>query len=159
MTMSTRMLQVQQALGRVDDHPAAGQVDLGTIALTNGISAVPPAGRRSTSRSDGGRVVDPGDLAQRLAADASTAVSPTSWWSWNSSGSSGGGHARRCRPQSSTPRSSSATLRSWTPSNGDDQPALVPADRLDGQLVRHLAADAGSGAAGPALARRSRGPP
>src|SRR5207248_1288129 len=87
----------------------------GTIALTNGTRAVRPSGRRSTSRSDAGawstRTTSPS-----ASPAVSTAARPTSWWSWNSSGSAGGVNDV-LSTHSSTPRSSSARSRSYTPSN------------------------------------------
>ena len=87
----------------------------GTIALTNGISAVRPSGRRSTSRSEAGAWSMRPPRRATSPAGVTTA-SPTSWWSWNSSGSSGGGHVARCPRRAASPRSASARLRSYTPS-------------------------------------------
>src|SRR4029453_15003356 len=75
--------------GGVSTSRPAARSTVGTIAFTNGTSALPPSGRRSTSRAAGGPC--PTATTSPSASPAgSTAASPTSWKSWNSSGSSGG---------------------------------------------------------------------
>ena len=139
--------EVEQALGQVDDDPAAGQVDLGTIALTNGISAVPPPGLSQHDQVRGGRVVDPGHLAELARRPASTTASPTSWWSWNSSGSSGGVSVGAVDlEQHAAQRLGDVAVVDAL--ERDDAAALVPADRLDDQLARE-----------PGTARPGRRPP